>query len=185
MITPDTAVKPSEDQVVEKQDMEKLEKEEETAVDNVEVKVEKRGRFNIKSEQSQESPSDPPAAATDDNTEVKANTPEVEVVEETVTNAQNDEVKENEDKKDNVSEEKPEETDPKVEPEQKLETAADETKSDDKKEEGDDDKEDDITQSEEEEPKQAVDSSPDGGRYLKFDEEIGHGSFKTVYKGEI
>ena len=46
-----------------------------------------------------------------------------------------------------------------------------------------DDKDEDITQSEEEEPKKAVDSSPDGGRYLKFDEEIGRGSFKTVYKG--
>ena len=54
--------------------------------------------------------------------------------------------------------------------------------SEDKKE-VDDDKDDDITQSEEEEPKQAVDTSPDGGRYLKFDEEIGRGSFKTVYKG--
>ena len=34
---------------------------------------------------------------------------------------------------------------------------------------------------EEEEPK-AIDTSPDG-RYLKFEEEIGRGSFKTVFKG--
>merc|ERR550519_1621788 len=39
----------------------------------------------------------------------------------------------------------------------------------------------DKKEDEEEEPK-AIDSSPDG-RYLKFDEEIGRGSFKTVYKG--
>ena len=35
---------------------------------------------------------------------------------------------------------------------------------------------------EEEEESKAIDNSPDG-RYLKFDEEVGHGSFKTVYKG--
>ena len=86
--------------------------------------------------------------------------------------------------KDIVIEDKPVEVDQKAETEQKVEPVTDETKAEDKKEDGDDDKEDDITQSEEEEPKQAVDSSPDGGRYLKFDEEIGHGSFKTVYKGE-
>jgi hypothetical protein len=34
---------------------------------------------------------------------------------------------------------------------------------------------------EEEEPK-AIDTSP-AGRYLKFEEEIGRGSFKTVFKG--
>merc|ERR1719500_2420451 len=61
-------------------------------------------------------------------------------------------------------------------PEEKKETV------DDKKD-LDDDKDDEITQSEEEEPKKAVEASPEGGRYLKFDEEIGRGSFKTVYKG--
>jgi WNK lysine deficient protein kinase len=35
---------------------------------------------------------------------------------------------------------------------------------------------------EEEEPK-AIDTSP-AGRYLKFEEEIGRGSFKTVFKGQ-
>ena len=51
------------------------------------------------------------------------------------------------------------------------------------KREAEEDKEDDNEQNEEEEPKKAVDSSPEGGRYLKYDEEIGRGSFKTVYKG--
>merc|ERR1712050_197152 len=41
--------------------------------------------------------------------------------------------------------------------------------------------EEEIDQNEEEEPK-AIDSSRDE-RYLKFDEEIGRGSFKTVSKG--
>ena len=35
---------------------------------------------------------------------------------------------------------------------------------------------------EEEEAEEAVDKSPDG-RFLKFDHEIGRGSFKTVYRG--
>ena len=51
------------------------------------------------------------------------------------------------------------------------------------KRDAEEDKEDDNEQNEEEEPKKAVDSSPEGGRYLKYDEEIGRGSFKTVYKG--
>ena len=50
---------------------------------------------------------------------------------------------------------------------------------DKKTEDGED--EDKKKEDEEEEPK-AIDTSPDG-RYLKFDEEIGHGSFKTVFKG--
>ena len=41
---------------------------------------------------------------------------------------------------------------------------------------------DDKKKEEEEEESKAIDNSPDG-RYLKFDEEIGRGSFKTVYKG--
>ena len=36
---------------------------------------------------------------------------------------------------------------------------------------------------EEEEDQDAIDQSPDGGRFLKFAEEIGRGSFKTVYRG--
>ena len=38
------------------------------------------------------------------------------------------------------------------------------------------------TQEEEEEEPKAIDFS-ENGRYLKFDEEIGRGSFKTVFKG--
>ena len=62
-------------------------------------------------------------------------------------------------------------------------TDADEDTENDRKEEeeGDGDDEDKKKEDEEEEPK-AIDNSPDG-RYLKFDEEIGRGSFKTVYKG--
>jgi hypothetical protein len=40
----------------------------------------------------------------------------------------------------------------------------------------------DTEELEEEEEEEAVDVSPNG-RYLKFDEEIGRGSFKTVYRG--
>ena len=160
------------DLVVEKQDMEKLEKEEE----NGEVKVEKRGRFKVQSDQSLDTPTDPPAADTDlktNNTEVEAASPS-----------------ESEATKDNPDD-KPAEA-PKEDAETKKEEVVVETKEkveekkevvEEKKEVVEDDKDDDITQSEEEEPKQAVDTSPDGGRYLKFDEEIGHGSFKTVYKG--
>ena len=135
-----SSIKPS---VVEKQDMEKLEKEE----DKVELR-EKRGRFAVRTDQSQEVSEIAPANNNDDS-------------------------KKNEEK----TEEKKEILDESKEvPEEKKETV------DDKKD-LDDDKDDEITQSEEEEPKKAVEASPEGGRYLKFDEEIGRGSFKTVYKG--
>ena len=144
-----SSIKPSVEEnkggepVVEKQDMEKLEKEE----DKVELR-EKRGRFAVRTDQSQEVPEIAPAKNKDDS-------------------------KKNEEK----TEEKKEIVDESKEvPEEKKETV------DDKKD-LDDDKDDEITQSEEEEPKKAVEASPEGGRYLKFDEEIGRGSFKTVYKG--
>ena len=120
--------------VVEKQDMEKLEKEEEG-------KVEKRGRFNIKTDEqkkSEEAPS--PAAPATTTTPDQNNVPT------------------------------------------SSEAAAMREVPEDKRE-VEEDKEDDNEQNEEEEPKKAVDSSPEGGRYLKYDEEIGRGSFKTVYKG--
>ena len=120
--------------VVEKQDMEKLEKEEEG-------KVEKRGRFNIKTDEqkkSEEAPS--PAAPATTTTPDQNNLPT------------------------------------------SSEAAAMREVPEDKRE-VEEDKEDDSEQNEEEEPKKAVDSSPEGGRYLKYDEEIGRGSFKTVYKG--
>jgi hypothetical protein len=60
----------------------------------------------------------------------------------------------------------------------------------DKKEEEEEEEEEDEEKNkkkkkedEEEEPK-AIDTSPDG-RYLKFEEEIGRGSFKTVFKGTV
>ena len=116
--------------VVEKQDMEKLEKEEEG-------KVEKRGRFNVKTdEQTKSEESQSPAVTAQSNLPPLSET--------------------------SAMKELPEE-----------------------KREAEEDKEDDNEQNEEEEPKKAVDSSPEGGRYLKYDEEIGRGSFKTVYKGEI
>ena len=117
--------------MVEKQDMEKLEKEEEG-------KVEKRGRFNIKTDEQKKS-EDPqlqsPAVADQSKTPSSSEAVAMKEV-----------------------------------PEDKRET--------------EEDKEDDNEQNEEEEPKKAVDSSPEGGRYLKYDEEIGRGSFKTVYKGK-
>ena len=135
-----SSIKPS---VVEKQDMEKLEKEE----DKVELR-EKRGRFAVRTDQSQEVPEIAPAKNKDDSKKTEEKT---------------------EEKKEILDESK-------EVPEEKKETV------DDKKD-LDDDKDDEITQSEEEEPKKAVEASPEGGRYLKFDEEIGRGSFKTVYKG--
>ena len=144
-----SSIKPSVEEnkggepVVEKQDMEKLEKEEE----KVELR-EKRGRFAVRTDQSQEVSEIAPANNNDDSKKNEEKTEEKkEIVEES-----------------------------KEVPEEKKETV------DDKKD-LDDDKDDEITQSEEEEPKKAVEASPEGGRYLKFDEEIGRGSFKTVYKG--
>ena len=122
------------EQVVEKQDMEKLEKEEEG-------KVEKRGRFNIKTDEQKKSEESPSPAAPASSTTLEQK---------------------------NVS--------------TSSEAAGMRELPEDKRE-AEEDKEDDNEQNEEEEPKKAVDSSPEGGRYLKYDEEIGRGSFKTVYKG--
>ena len=142
--------KGGQEPVVEKQDMEKLEKEEDS---KVELR-EKRGRFAVRTDQSQEQGSEHPPPITDDDAAKKGN-------------------EEKTDEKKEIIEEGKE-----APAEEKKECSVD----DDKKE-LDDDKDDEITQSEEEEPKKAVEASPDGGRYLKFDEEIGRGSFKTVYKG--
>ena len=89
-----------------------------------------------------------------------------------------------------AEEEAPAAENPKVAEESALETAlpdkdpADEpgeVKSDDSE------KKDEDNEVEPEEAK-AIDQGPDGGtadkRYLKFDEEIGRGSFKTVFKGK-
>ena len=114
--------------------MEKLEKEEEG-------KVEKRGRFNIKTDEQKKSEEAPSPAAPAQTTNSDQN---------------------------NVP--------------SSSEAAAMREVPEDKRE-AEEDKEDDSEQNEEEEPKKAVDSSPEGGRYLKYDEEIGRGSFKTVYKG--
>ena len=144
-----SSVKPSVEEnkggepVVEKQDMEKLEKEE----DKVELR-EKRGRFAVRTDQSQEVSEIAPANNNDDAKKNEEKT---------------------EDKKEIVGESK--------------ESSEEKKEAVDDKKDLDDDKDDEITQSEEEEPKKAVEASPEGGRYLKFDEEIGRGSFKTVYKG--
>eukprot|EP00092_Neocalanus_flemingeri_P012736 GFUD01013724.1.p1 GENE.GFUD01013724.1~~GFUD01013724.1.p1 ORF type:complete len:3493 (+),score=962.10 GFUD01013724.1:260-10738(+) len=130
--------------VVEKQDMEKLEKEEE----DVEEKVEKRGRFNVgnikvvKVENKVAGDTDNVDKDVGDNKSVgqgkEVPVENTETGKETVEEI----IDEKSDKKE--AEEEPE-------------------------------------QNEEEEPK-AIDSSRDE-RYLKFDEEIGRGSFKTVFKG--
>ena len=112
--------------------MEKLEKEEEG-------KVEKRGRFNIKTDEQKKEESPSPAAPAPTTNSDQNNGPA------------------------------------------SAEAAMREVPED--KREAEEDKEEDNEQNEEEEPKKAVDSSPEGGRYLKYDEEIGRGSFKTVYKG--
>ena len=136
--------------VVEKQDMEKLEKEEE--------KIEKRGRFNIKTDEQSPEQSAEPQPAPSNSEEIK-----------NVGDKLVDNNGQKEDKKELSNESK--------------EVAEDKREIIEDKKEVEDDKDDDITQSEEEEPKKAVEASPDGGRYLKFEEEIGRGSFKTVYKG--
>ena len=175
----ETGKKPADEKslelVVEKQDMEKLEKEEE----NVETKVEKRGRFNIKSEHSQDQPPEQPAAAVDETETKKAE----EKANGETSKPKEEDKKSTEVNKDVITEDKKEAVtaDDKKPAEEKKDIEV--KKETEDKKEVEDDKDDDITQSEEEEPKQAVDTSPDGGRYLKFDEEIGRGSFKTVYKG--
>jgi len=128
--------------VVEKQDMEKLEKEEENG-----EKVEKRGRFNVGNIK---------VVKVGNNLSLDTETPpaDKEVVEVNINN-QNGKSKA-EDAKDSVEEVLEEKSDKK-------------------------DIEEDSEPNEEEEPK-AIDSSMDD-RYLKFDEEIGRGSFKTVFKG--
>ena len=133
--------------VVEKQDMEKLEKEEEVG----EAKVAKVGRFNIGNIKTESV----------DKTGIQPNVDKdaTEPHSETGTNGMND----------NSAD-------------AKTESAGVENvkePSEEKKDSEEDGRE--PEQTEEEEPK-AVDTSPDG-RYLKFDEEIGRGSFKTVFKG--
>ena len=136
--------------VVEKQDMEKLEKEEE----DVEEKVEKRGRFNVGNIKVVKVGNKVAGESDTDNTEKEVG-----------------EVK-------NVAVEKeiPAENTESVEPVKETVEVVDEKIE--KKE-----AEEEPEQNEEEEPK-AIDSSMDD-RYLKFDEEIGRGSFKTVFKGEL
>ena len=169
------------DLVVEKQDMEKLEKDEESN----DAKVEKRGRFNIKTDDTP--PVVEPTSAVTTTTTVEAASKDEAKVKDVETKpdppAQSKEsekvVEVDTSKEGSVGKDAKE---PEKEPEPIATVEEKKTVVDDKKVE-EDDKDEDITQSEEEEPKKAVDSSPDGGRYLKFDEEIGRGSFKTVYKG--
>ena len=131
----------AQEQVVEKQDMEKLEKEpeEEERTEEVEVEVNKRGRFNVGNVKVVKVVKEAPlpsaeAAVPEAPTVVK----EAIVVEEVVTEK-------------------------------------------DSTEEPEDIKEDNEPEVEE---AKAIDQGPDQ-RYLKFDEEIGRGSFKTVFKGEF
>ena len=129
------------DPVVEKQDMEKTEKEQEKVEEADEEKVqmrEVRGRSKSRNR---------------DKEEVKE-----ESVEKTVE----------EKSEGKNAEEGDDDGDSEAEGDEKGEKDGDDEKSDKKEDE-------------EEEPK-AIDQSPNG-RYLKFDEEIGRGSFKTVYKG--
>ena len=131
----------AQEQVVEKQDMEKLEKEpeeEEERTEEVEVEVNRRGRFNVGNVKVvkvvKEAPAEVAAVS-----EAPAVVKEAEVVEEVVV-AEKDSTEEPEDVK--------EDNEPEVE------------------------------------EAKAIDQGPDQ-RYLKFDEEIGRGSFKTVFKGEF
>merc|ERR1719193_2995244 len=118
--------------------MEKLEKEpeEEERTEEVEVEVNRRGRFNVGNVKVvkvvKEAPAEVPAVP-----EAPAVAKEAEVVEEVVV-AEKDSTEEPEDVK--------EDNEPEVE------------------------------------EAKAIDQGPDQ-RYLKFDEEIGRGSFKTVFKG--
>merc|ERR1719193_1363612 len=118
--------------------MEKLEKEpeEEERTEEVEVEVNRRGRFNVGNVKVvkvvKEAPAEVAAVS-----EAPAVVKEAEVVEEVVV-AEKDSTEEPEDVK--------EDNEPEVE------------------------------------EAKAIDQGPDQ-RYLKFDEEIGRGSFKTVFKG--
>ena len=138
--------------VVEKQDMEKLEKEEE----DVEEKVEKRGRFNVGNIKVVKVGNKVACDSDTDNVEKEVG-----------------EVKSETQEKEVPAESSPEPAEPVKET---VEEVVDEKVE--KKE-----VEEEPEQNEEEEPK-AIDSSMDD-RYLKFDEEIGRGSFKTVFKGEL
>lgn len=132
----------AQEQVVEKQDMEKLEKEAgEEGTEEVEVEVNRRGRFNV------------------------GNIKVVKVVKETAGAAL------------------PEAPAPAKEAEVAVEEVAAVAEKD-STEEPEDAKGEEETEPEVEEAK-AIDQGPDPDqRYLKFDEEIGRGSFKTVFKGQ-
>ena len=142
--------------VVEKQDMEKLEKEEE----DVEEKVEKRGRFNVGNIKVVKVDNKVSGESDTENTEKEVGEVKQETKEEKeVQTTEIESTESSEPVKENVT--------------------LDEV-TDDRNEKKD--PEEDPEQNEEEEPK-AIDSSMDD-RYLKFDEEIGRGSFKTVFKGK-
>ena len=127
----------AQEQVVEKQDMEKLEKEpEEERTEEIEVEVNKRGRFNVGNVKVVKVVKEVPAEVV--VPEAPAVVKEAEVVEEVVL--EKDSTEEPEDVK--------EDNEPEVE------------------------------------EAKAIDQGPDQ-RYLKFDEEIGRGSFKTVFKGRF
>ena len=140
--------------MVEKQDMEKQEKE----AEKVEVKPEenRKGRFRQVKVESK---------------------PKVEVIEKA-------DVKEEEAAKVEKAEEKMEEAPVKA-PEvvgENLEKKDTSEEPEEVKGDASDKKEEEIE--EEEAVAKAIDQGPDQ-RYLKFDEEIGRGSFKTVFKGEL
>merc|ERR1719187_189875 len=142
-----------EEDLVEKQDMEKTEKEEDKV-----VMREVRGRSKSRNRDLDET----------DSTVKDVDDVEGKVVEE---------LTEKEGKVEKEGSESREPVGIKDEGDDDGESDGDGDDKVDKDGEGKGDKKED----EEEEPK-AIDSSPDG-RYLKFDEEIGRGSFKTVYKG--
>ena len=171
--------------MVEKQDMEKLEKEGEgreeakevREVQEVEVVEVKKGRFNVGNVNSEV---------------IAVKVAEADVPNDTTANKDSPEEPKGEEVKGEKKEEegvKKEEGGDQKEVGDKVEEAADKKEAEaDKKEAEADKKEEEADKKEdvneiEEAQAVAIDQAPDE-RYLKFDEEIGRGSFKTVFKGE-
>ena len=168
--------------MVEKQDMEKLEKEGEgreeakevqevaKEVKEVEVVEVKKGRFNVGNVNSEV---------------IAVKVAEVDVPKDTTADKDSPEEPKGEEVKGEKKEEegvKKEEEGDQKEVGDKVEEAADKKEAEADKKEEEADKKEDVNEIEEAQAV-AIDQAPDE-RYLKFDEEIGRGSFKTVFKGE-
>ena len=175
--------------MVEKQDMEKLEKEgegreEAKEVREVEVVEVKKGRFNVGNVNSEVIAVKVAEADVPNDTTANKDSPEEPKGEEVKGEKKEEEgVKKEEggDQKE-VGDKVEEAADKKEAEADKKEAEADKKEEESDKKEEEADKKEDVNEIEEAQAV-AIDQAPDE-RYLKFDEEIGRGSFKTVFKGE-